>query len=307
MPRVSIGLPVYNGERFVGEAIGSLLAQSFEDFEILVADNASTDRTLDICRDLAARDARVRVHTSERNLGAAPNFNRAFDLARGEYFKWAAHDDLCEPDYLRSCVEALDDDPSVVLCHSDVHWIDDDSRFLQAYDPQLPDTGSPRPSARFRDLVLSEHFCFDVFGLIRREVLARTPRIASFSGSDRTLLAELGLRGRFHRIPRPLFLSRDHARRSIRSMHPWERAAWFDPALAGRIQLPHWRLLGEYAAAIARVPLPPRERWASRAVLPRWMARNRRRLWIDGRAAGRALLVRAGLARPRVRPGGQAS
>jgi len=301
--RVSIGLPVYNGERFLADAIESLLAQTFEDFEILISDNASTDRTLEICRRYAEQDSRVVVHSFERNIGAAPNFNRAFELARGQYFKWAAHDDLCRPQYLQECVAVLDAEPSVVVCHSDVHWIDDRGRFVQTYDPDLPRVSSPSPSERFKDLILSEHFCFDVFGVMRRDVLATTPRIASFSGSDRTLLAELGLRGRFHRVPEPLFLSRDHAQRSIRSMHPWERAVWFDPSLRGRIQLPHWRLLREYALSTCRVPLPFGERARCLAALPIWITRNRRRLWIDCRAAGRTSLVRAGLAQPRVRGG----
>ena len=98
--RISVAIPVYNGEKYLGAAIGSILAQTFHHFELIISDNASTDRTAAICREFAARDARIRYHRQPRNFGAAANFNRSHELATGEYFKWAAHDDLLEPEYL---------------------------------------------------------------------------------------------------------------------------------------------------------------------------------------------------------------
>src|SRR4051794_25259685 len=117
MPKVSIGLPVYNGEAFLAEAVESLLAQTFTDFEILLVDNASTDRTQEICRAFAARDPRVKYHRNETNIGGGPNWNRAYDLTPSDstYFKWAAHDDRHAPDFLARCVEALDRDPGLAL------------------------------------------------------------------------------------------------------------------------------------------------------------------------------------------------
>lgn len=293
MAKVGIGLPVYNGERFVAEALDSLLAQTFSDFRVVVCDNASTDNTAGICKEYARRDPRIRYVPVERNLGAAPNFNRCFSLADGEYFKWSAHDDRIEPTYLEQCVGILDRDPSVVLCHSDVSWIDEGGRFLREYASGLDRVGSPHPHRRFENLLLTDHFCFDVFGVIRREALKRTPLIGSYMGSDRNLLAELSLLGRFSKVPRALFLSRDHGDRSIRSMHPWARAAWFDKALADRVTLPFWRQFGEYAASIGRAPIPRNERLRCYSVLPRWMFRNRRRLWIDCKIGGKALAASA--------------
>ena len=98
-PRVSLGFPVYNGERYLAAALDSLLGQTFRDLEVVICDNASTDRTAELCAAYAARDARVRYHRNPTNLGAAPNFNRTFELSRGEYFKWAAHDDVCAPTF----------------------------------------------------------------------------------------------------------------------------------------------------------------------------------------------------------------
>src|SRR6476646_2411498 len=118
VPKVAIGLPVYNGAKYVAEAIESVLAQTYGDLELVISDNASTDATEEICRDYTARDSRVRYARAEQNGGAAWNFNRTFELSRGEYFKWLAHDDAIGPQYLARCLAVLDRDPGVVLCHT---------------------------------------------------------------------------------------------------------------------------------------------------------------------------------------------
>lgn len=100
-PKVSVGLPVYNGEKYLPQAIKSLLAQTFAEFELIICDNASTDRTQEISRTFTKRDQRIRYHRNPNNLGAAANFNLSFRLSSGEYFKWAA-DDLCAPEFLAS-------------------------------------------------------------------------------------------------------------------------------------------------------------------------------------------------------------
>src|SRR5882762_1549884 len=118
MPRISIGLPVYNGENFITDALESILGQTYTDFELIISDNASTDRTEALCKSYAARDPRIRYWRNAENLGAARNFNRVFELSSGEYFKWTAHDDVLAPDYLEKCIEASDRDPSVVLVYT---------------------------------------------------------------------------------------------------------------------------------------------------------------------------------------------
>src|SRR6185369_14895611 len=217
MPRVSIGMPVFNGEAFLQDAVESLLTQTFSDFELVIVDNASTDRTPDICRAFVERDTRVRYHRNPKNIGGGPNFNRAFELANGApYFKWAAHDDRHAPEFLAECVAVLDRRPDVILCHSDIEHIDATGRVFASHDAELPAIGDERPWMRFRNLIISRHFCMDMFGVIRRAALAKTPRIASYVGSDRPMLAELGLMGRFYRVPRVLFQMRDHDSRSIK-------------------------------------------------------------------------------------------
>jgi glycosyltransferase involved in cell wall biosynthesis len=269
-PRVSIGLPVYNGEAYLASTIESILEQSFRDFELIISDNASTDGTEEICRTIAERDPRVAYYRNDENVGAANNFNLTLARAEGEYFKWAAHDDRIAPDFLARCVEALDGDPSAVLAYSGIQVIDSTGAVRADYRDRLPNVISPSAHRRFADLILIDHRCYEVFGLIRTEVLRQTPAIGSYIASDRVLLAELGLRGRFREVPEPLFFSRDHSERSLRAMPFHFRAAWFDPANRGRRVLPHWRFFREYFGCLRRVNLPVAERLRCYLVVLRW-------------------------------------
>src|SRR5437867_8743488 len=136
-PRVNIGMPVYNGERFLEEAIDSMLNQSFKDFELIISDNASTDRTQEICRAYLARDRRIRYFQNQTNLGATANFNRVFELSSGEYFKLANADDLSAPDLLAKCVAVLDAHPEVVLCYPKTTIIDENGDMIRQYEDNL--------------------------------------------------------------------------------------------------------------------------------------------------------------------------
>ena len=127
MQRVAIGLPVYNGEAFVEEAIESILAQTFADFELIISDNASNDRTAEICRRYVSRDERVRYVKQSVNLGAAANHNAVVRLSRSEYFKWAAHDDVLAHEFIQECVRVLDHDETIVLCSPATVLINEDS------------------------------------------------------------------------------------------------------------------------------------------------------------------------------------
>ncbi|MGA7951628.1 MAG: glycosyltransferase family A protein [Thiobacillaceae bacterium] len=108
-PIVSIGMPVFNGERYIRDALDSLLAQTFTDFELIISDNASTDRTEQICRQYAAHDARIRYVRQSVNLGALPNFQFVLEAAVGEYFMWAAYDDFWKPNFIAHALPAMND------------------------------------------------------------------------------------------------------------------------------------------------------------------------------------------------------
>ena len=107
--KVSIGMPVYNGEKFIREALDSLLAQTFTDFELIISDNASTDGTEAICREYAARDSRIRCVRQSENRGACANFQFVLDEAKGEYFMWAAADDKWDKEWITVLLHNFED------------------------------------------------------------------------------------------------------------------------------------------------------------------------------------------------------
>jgi glycosyltransferase involved in cell wall biosynthesis len=271
---VSIGLPVRDGERYLRATIDSIRAQTFTDFELIIADNASTDGTEAICREYAAADPRVRRVRNATNLGVARNFNLTLELARGEYFKWAADDDLLEPAFLARCVEELDRNPGIVLCHAQTRIIDELGTVVGDYAYPPGHGGAVRPSRRLRDVLAEDRWCFELFGLIRADTLRKTRLLDRYVGSDRVLLADLALRGRFRVVPEYLFLNRDHPGRTVRRYPAHHlRAGVVDPALAGRRVLPHWRILAEYAHCIRRVPMPAPERMRCLLALGGWLLR----------------------------------
>jgi glycosyltransferase involved in cell wall biosynthesis len=277
-PKVSIGLPVHNGARYVRETMESVLSQDDVDLELLIGDNGSTDATSSICREVAASDDRVRYMRNEENLGASWNFNRLVTEARGEYFKWAPHDDVVGPGYLSGCVDVLDREPDVVLCHALSADIDADGAITRYWDA-LPDRGAASAATRLRAVLDRPDICWPVVGLIRRDVLLRTPMIAPYSSSDLGLLAELALYGRFHELPEVLSFHRDHAERSIRAhAQDRDRGGWFDPQLEGTVTFPLWRLAGAVVRAIRVAPIDRLGRGAAASVLLPWAWRWRDRL-----------------------------
>lgn len=273
-PRVSIGLPVYNGERYLESAIQSILAQTYVDFELIISDNASTDGTEEICRAAASRDSRICFYRCEENQGLAWNWNRVFALASGEYFRWSAHDDLMHPRFLAAAVEVLDEDPSVILCFSKEQLVNEEGKSLGEYQGKLDRAGSPRLEDRFADLVLIDHWCFPIFGLIRAGTLRSTAGYGNYVASDRVLLAELALHGRFHQLPEALFLYRLHPEQSIQALPFHRRAVWIGGTKKGRRVLPHWRFYAEYFKCLRRGSLSRRQRLNCRLILAHWWVVN---------------------------------
>ncbi|HKP97787.1 MAG TPA: glycosyltransferase [Fibrobacteria bacterium] len=273
-PLLSIGLPVYNAEKYLSQTLENLLSQTFRDFELVVSDNASTDSTESICRGFCSRDRRVKYHRNARNLGAAPNFNRAFELAVGKYFKFAAYDDLHEPDYLRKCIDLLEANPGAVLCQSKVVDIDSEGKVIRHFDVDLR-TSSPDPVERFRYMVCINHSCFHVLGVVRRAALEKTPVMGGYVGSDRVLLAMLAMMGPFEEVPEPLFLHREHNERSTRAYPDLRRRTeWFDSTKGNVLALPALRLLKEYQAAIRASSLGAYDKARCFLQLFRWLRWN---------------------------------
>lgn len=288
VPRISLGLPVYNGEPYLAEAVEAVLSQSFEDFELIISDNASTDCTPSICRAYAQQDPRIRYYRNEQNLGAARNFNIVVEQAKGDYFKWVAHDDLMAPTYLEKCVAVLDQHPEAVIAYSQVEVIDDDGNFLHDYRVKLR-TDSEKASHRFHDLLLEWHLCFEIFGLIRTKQLRQTGLIGNFGHGDGVLLEQLCFLGQFHQIPEILFFSRKHQNQSMNVYGVYEDGdndyhhytAWFDTSKKGKIIFPTWRLLWERLQTIWQPTLSLADRWRCHLYVAKWTVRQRKPLFFD--------------------------
>lgn len=288
-PRLTVGLPVYNGEKYLAQSLDALLGQSYKDFELVISDNASTDGTADICQRYAQQDSRVRYIRQPENIGLAPNHNVVVDQARGELFKWASNDDLYGHELLERCVDALDQYPDVVLAHSWTARFDGSGTVTHVYRYPL-NTSSPRAPERFRSLLFGSGGDDD-YGVVRTEVLRRTAMKESYHHADRTIITEVALHGPFYQVPDWLFFRRDHPYRA-QWAHPTIRSRCInmDPRRASRLRHPVVRLYGEYVwayvRAIQRAPLSAADRRECYGYLIRWFAsRARQGRAIPGEAA----------------------
>jgi len=271
-PRVSIGLAVHNGERYLPQALDSLLAQTYRDFELIVCDNCSADRTEQICRSYAERDSRIRYHRNAANIGAPRNFNLAFSLSRGEYFKWAGGDDLCAPEMVECCVAILDQRPEVVLVYSKTRLIDENGTTVVDYDDRLH-LPFGAPHKRLSHLLWNIRMCNAVFGLIRSRTLKCTRPFGTYSNSDLAFLAELALLGLFVELPARLFFRRSSELSAVKYRSPYERMGMFQPGRIGQLSFPNWRLFIGFLSAIHRAPLSWTEGLRCYARMHIWLKR----------------------------------
>lgn len=296
-PRLSVGLPVYNGEKYIDQSIEALLGQSYEDFELIISDNASTDGTAEICRRYGKQDSRIRYIRQPRNIGLSLNHNFVVQQSRGEYFKWAAADDLYGRDLLKSCVDALDEDAGIVLAHSWEAAIDDVGTVMQARDYPLA-TDSPRAPERFKSILFGCSGLFkssdpavpslvrmdnhgllracDMYGVTRTAVIREVAPLGSYHHSDRIIICALALRGRFHMTSDWLYFRRDTPDRTYhKAVSLRDRCEINDPSRKNRLLHPTARLVGEYlwgyAEAIQRAPLSSADRRECYRDLAQWM------------------------------------
>lgn len=276
-PRVSIGVPVYNGERFLKQALDSLLAQSYVDFELIISDNASTDGTEEICRLYASADPRVRYFRNTRNTGVGCNFNRVFELARGEYFKWASADDVCGVEHLARCIEVLRHDSTVVLACSKTRFIDENGTSLDINDPGW-DLRSESAHERLRYVIQAGHWVNPHYGLMRADALAKTRLMPSYPGGDYRLLAELSIRGKFFEIPEYLFFRRVHSGASSQNTAKVLWTMEFHTGSTNRVCLPFWGLSADHAITITRSQLSVPQKLSLLAFVLRGMWWQHKRL-----------------------------
>lgn len=275
-PAVTIGMPVYNGARFLDEALQSIRGQTFADFVLVVSDNGSTDDSVEILRAHAAEDRRIELIVNEENQGAAWNYNRVFAACRTPFFKWAAADDAMAPTCVERCHEVLvASGEDAVLAFPATQLIDGSGAPLGVFLDPLDTSRETTPHGRLRRIVANAVYGNVVFGLLKSAAVRRTRGHGAYPSSDLVLLAELALVGRFVAIEEPLFLRREHEEMSRRANPTPEMIMrFFDPG-ARPVRHEYRRLYAEHVRAVRRAPLPPLERLRCLVVLTTtWIRRH---------------------------------
>lgn len=289
IPRVSVGIPVYNGEKFIGKTIESVLGQTFSDLELIISDNGSSDRTREIAESYVARDPRVRYVRSEVNRGAAWNYRHLFELSRGEYFRWAPSDDLFAADSIAECVAALDANPDAVLCYPKTDLIDSAGQVIRSYEDNL-DLRSPDPVERFRQGLAQIGLVNVIYGLMRSSLLKQTRLMGNFVGADEVLVLELALLGRFLELEKSRFYRRIHEKAFSQMKTSQAKQEFFDPTTRGKFFLYLWQHYLEYSLGILHSPLSLRKKACLIGVLLRSALGMRQHLLREIVAGGRILL-----------------
>ena len=270
--RLTIGLPVYNGEDFLTESLESLLGQTYDDFELIISDNASTDRTAEICKQYAKVDSRIRYIRQDYNIGLVRNEQFVMRQAAGELFKLAAHDDLYARDLLKKCIRALDANPKVVVAHCWEARIDAQGSVIEAMKYSAA-VDRPQTPERFRSMLFDGWDDY-TYGVMRTDVLLRTHLCGSHHMADRSINVELSLYGPFYLVPEWLYFRREHAY-MVAPLSVRERCVALDPRRANRLWHPIVRLYAEYfwsyIAAIHRAPLTSAERRECYRVFASWL------------------------------------
>jgi glycosyltransferase involved in cell wall biosynthesis len=279
-PIISIGLPVYNGERFLRHALESILEQSFSNIELIISDNASTDGTANICNEFAMRDARIRYVRQDINIGAMRNWNFVAKEARGKYFKWSSASDYCAPDMLASCFAAMEAESDIVLCYGQTCLVDQETGELTEYAGNI-EVMEERPHERFSKLCRYLKLNNAYGGLIRTDALNRTKLNRLYSGGDIILMAELALMGRFMLLPQTLFYRRMGRETSSNELSASDLAFFLDPQKTHNFNLLHLSTHLGYLGAALRAPISPLEKLKTLALVFRHAAWDRENLLVE--------------------------
>jgi glycosyltransferase involved in cell wall biosynthesis len=250
-PLVSIGVPVFNAERWLHRALDSLLAQQHDHLEIIICDNASQDGTAAICHEYARRDPRIRFIDNGRNLGAMANFSRVLSLATGQYFMWAAADDWWAPAFVSKSVAELEAHPDAGVCMTALKRVHEDGTVLDEIrwsGRQDPST-LPRLKLAFATAKGDRRYYFYIYGLYRRELLiAAFDRLPPVKGSDHLFVTQVALATRFRYVDEILH---------IRHVHPVGPAVRYADENLGIVFGDRW---GDWKRAAAAGPFLLRSR-----------------------------------------------
>ncbi len=268
--RVSIGMPVYNASAYLRTALDGVLSQTFKHFELVLADNASTDDSASICEEYAGRDPRIRFYRNPVNIGANGNFTYTLKLARYNYFMWTSSNDYIAPTYIEKAVAMLDARPDVVLCVARPRYFADDiDKFQEVEDPM--DIGMNSPIERFRTLLQRVTINNAMHGLIRTEALRATMPLESYSSSDNVMIAQLSLAGKFVQLPEPLFYRRFEQAAATELMTPEELRHFYAPGRRSPMRFQVWKLHAGFWSLLSRARLSLGDRFELAVYLAKMM------------------------------------
>jgi glycosyltransferase involved in cell wall biosynthesis len=291
-PLVTIGLPVFNASRYLAECLAALVGQTYRNIRIVISDNASTDDTLAICDEYAARDARIEVVRTDKNRGAGWNHRRVLELATGKYFHWQGADDTIAPSFVAACVAALEVNPQAVLAYPLTTIIDDNGVVVRKTSDRLPLGGSD-PRVRFAALLSSWSITHSPFyGLMRLSSTATLPPYGAFLASDRTFLAELALRGPFVQVEEYLMVRRHHAKHTTQTDKSEREHA--DPETAHKFRPREFRVLRKHLGAARRAAGSPIRKLRYFATVGAWVIARRETLIMEARLLVGQLVRRRG-------------
>lgn len=274
-PRVSVAMPIYNSEKYLAASIEAHLNQTYSDFELILTDNFSTDRSEEICLAYAAQDPRVKYHRNPQNLGAAVNFRRGLEFSVGWYFRWSPSDDLISPNLLQSAVDILDNEPSILVAYGRTKLIDDKGEVTGDFDENLH-LMDARPSERWKGARRNIRLGNLHYGLSRAHTLRKTGLLRNYTGGDFPLIAEMALYGKFFEIPDAFFYRRMHKTASSAMKDSADVMALYDPKKRDKLFLYNWVHLGANLKSIARAPIPLSEKLRAFRFETRWLISGRR-------------------------------
>jgi hypothetical protein len=260
---VTIGMPAYNGGRYLAKSLDSLLNQDYPNWELVISDDCSTDETESIAGEYALKDKRIRYVRQETNLGEMANFNFTLRQAQGPYFMWAADHDLWDPTFISRCVAGLEADPSAVLAYPQCFLIDENGAAIEEMDDQI-DVGQASALARYKHLIWRLVICNMVYGVARREAMVATGGYLDVLAPDRLVLARLAIQGPIVRVGGHLFLRRrnrppetadEQRTRQLGDLNPskaGERAVMPAPRLYRVLRDRHIRAINESSLSFAQ-------------------------------------------------------
>lgn len=256
VPKVTIGLRIYNEETYLPAVLESLRAQDFRDLEIIISDNASTDGTESICRAAAASDRRIRYIRQRTNIGMHGNLNFLFGECRSPYFVWAGGHDLWHPGFVSNLLDVLESNPSVVCAYPYITCIDGRGDPLPLQEYCRLDTRGLNVLSRTQVVLWGLNGCTPIVGMFRSEALRKTRLFRYVVCTDNLLIFELSLLGSIACVPIPLacrrfFSTKIHYRDLVEG---FRKTAYPEGRKYFRLWCANWRLFAGYLLTICLSP-----------------------------------------------------